>query len=166
MAASQIIWTEEIGNVLIPLAGDNNIKLHNVALISRCNSNLISLGQFCKSRIIYHDNLKAMILIRNKEVIAQAKKDWNLFIFDFAQPGKAITIVRKKIMAIIGRGQPTHLVSQKKHIWLWHCQLVHVNNAYVVRISKLVDGIDLNMDKKYDLAEVLVDSNNSNSDTL
>ena len=30
-AARQVIWIEEIGTILIPLTGGDNIKLHNVA---------------------------------------------------------------------------------------------------------------------------------------
>ena len=41
-----------------------------------------------------------MILIKNKKVIAEAKKDQNLFIFNFLQPRKAMTIINKKRKAI------------------------------------------------------------------
>ena len=113
IATGQVIRTEEIGTVLIPLVGGDNIELHNVVLVPRCNFNLISLGQLCKSEITYHNNPTAMSLIRNGEVIARAKKDWNLFTLKLAQPGRAMTVIniRPKAMAITGRGRPTHLVS-------------------------------------------------------
>lgn len=60
-------------------------------------------------------------------------------------------------MAITGRGQPTHLMSQNKCICLWHHRLAHVSNAQVVKTSKLVRDIDLGLTKKYNLAEVFVD---------
>ena len=67
-------------------------------------------------------------------------------------------------MAITRRGRPTHLVSQNKHIRLWHRQLAYVSNARIVRVSKLVDGISLDQDdREYNLAEVFVDSDDSNA---
>lgn len=104
--------------------------------------------------------------MKNGEVIARAKRDQNLFIFDLAQPRRAMTIVknRPKAMAITGKGRTTYLVSQNKRIQLWHRQLEHIRKARVVRASKLVDGIDLDMkNKEYNLAEVLFDSDNSNN---
>lgn len=103
-------YTEEISIVLIPLAGRNNIELHNVALVVRCDSNLILLGKFYESGNTYHDNLKAVILIGNGEVIVWAKRDQNLFILDFTQLGKAMIVISKKTMAITRHGQPTYLV--------------------------------------------------------
>lgn len=67
-------------------------------------------------------------------------------------------------MVIIGRGQPTHLVSQNKRICLWHRQLANTSNARVVRASKLVDNIELGPEKEYDLAEVLIDWEESDAD--
>lgn len=66
-------------------------------------------------------------------------------------------------MAITGRGRPTYLLNQNKHICLWHQQLAHVSNTYVVRAIKLVDIICLEQEgKEYNLAKVLIDSNNFN----
>lgn len=45
MAVKQVIQTEKIGMIFIPLVDDNNIKLHNVTLAPSCDLNLISLGQ-------------------------------------------------------------------------------------------------------------------------
>lgn len=112
-------------------------------------------------KIIYHNDPAAMTLMKNREVITRAKRDWNLFTFNLVQPGKAMTVVnkRRKAIAIIGRGRPTHLVSQNKYIRLWHRQLGYISNVHIVRVSKLVDGIDLDMkNKEYDPAEVLLDS--------
>ncbi len=67
-------------------------------------------------------------------------------------------------MAITGRGRPTHLVSQNKRIRLWHRRLVHISNARVVRVSKLVDGISLDQDdKEYNPAKVFIDSDDSDA---
>lgn len=75
--ASQIIEIEVISTVSIPFAGKNNIKLYNVALALRWNSNRTLFRQFCESGITYHNNSKAMILMGNGEVIVQAKRDQN-----------------------------------------------------------------------------------------
>lgn len=104
-ASRPVIWIMKVGKVSILLAERDKIELHNILLISECNSNLISSGQLRKSRITYHNNPAAIILIRNREVIAGAKKDWNLFTLDLAQPGRVMTVVIKtpKAMAITGR---------------------------------------------------------------
>ena len=78
-AAGQVIRTEEIGNVSIPLADGNNIELKNVALAPGCNSNLISLGQLRETGITYHDNPTAMTLMQQGRIIAHAKRTRNLF---------------------------------------------------------------------------------------
>lgn len=165
MAAGQIIRTKEIGTVLISLAGEDNIKLHNIALTPGYDSNLISLGYLHESKIIYHNNPAVMILMRNGKVIARAKRDQNLFTLNLAQPGKAMTVINKKskAMAITRWRQPTHLVSQNKCIRLWHYQLAHVSNARVVKASRLVDGINFDIGKEYNPTEVLVDSNDSDT---
>lgn len=50
-AAGEVIRTEEVGTVSIPLANGTTIELHNVALAPGCDSNLISLGQLRESGI-------------------------------------------------------------------------------------------------------------------
>lgn len=129
-AAGQVIRTEEIGTVAIPLADGNNMEPHNVALAPGCDSNLISLGQLRETEITYHDNSTTMTLIRQGKVIAHAKRTQNLFTLNLAHPGKAMAMTiqpkamaiagQAQAMAITGRGRPTHLVSQNKHIRLWH----------------------------------------------
>ena len=169
-AAGQVIRTEEIGTVSIPLADGSKIELQNVALAPGCDSNLISLGQLRETGITFHDDPTAMTLMRNGKIIAQAKRDRNLFTLELAQPGRAMATIKAvsilpKAMAIQGRGRPTHLVSQNKRIRLWHRRLAHISNGRVVRASKLVDGIQLGHDddKEYNPAEVLIDSDDSDA---
>ncbi len=67
-------------------------------------------------------------------------------------------------MVITGKDWSTHLVSQNKRIRLWYRQLAHVNNARIVRASKLVDGISLDQDdREYNPAEVFIDSDDSDA---
>lgn len=67
-------------------------------------------------------------------------------------------------MVITERGWPTHLVSQNKCIRLWHQQSAHISNARIVRAFKLVDDISLDQDdREYNLAEVFIDSNDSDA---
>ncbi len=160
-AAGQVIRIEEIGTFSIPLSGGATIELLHLALAPNCDSNLISLGQLRESGITYHDNLTAMTLRRNGKIVANAKRERNLFTLNLAAPNQAMSA---KAMAIGGKGQPTHFVSQNKQIRLWHRPLVHVSNARVVRASKLLDGVDLGPDnKEYDQAEVFIDSDNSDN---
>lgn len=39
---------------------------------------------------------------------------------------------------------------------------MHISNAHILRVAKLVDGIKLNIQEKYNLAEVLIGSYNFN----
>lgn len=144
-AAGQIIRTNEIGTVAIPLSGGKTIELHNVAFAPECDSNLISLGQLRESGITYHDDPTMMTLMKDGSAIAHAKRERNLFILDLAIPGVAMSIrcLKPKAMAITGRGRPTHLVSRNKRIRVWHRRLAHASNARVVRAAKLTDGINL-----------------------
>lgn len=62
-------------------------------------------------------------------------------------------------MAISGLGQPIHLVSKNKCIWICYQQLANISNIQIFKESKLTDGINLNTsdNKKYDLTKVLID---------
>lgn len=42
-----------------------------------------------------------------------------------------------------GRGKPTYLQSQNPEIRLWHKCLRYMNNARIIHISRLVDGIKI-----------------------
>ena len=161
-AAGQVIRTEEIGTMSIPLADGTTIELQNVALAPGCDSNLISLGQLRESGITYHNNPSSMTLMRGGRTIARSKRSYNLFTLDLAMPGQIMSAINRA-MAITGRGRPTQLVSKNKRIHLWHQQLAHVSNARVVRASKLVEGIDLSPAKEYDPTEVFVDSEDSDN---
>ena len=103
IAASQVIHTKKIRIVSIPLANGNTIKLQIMALAPNCDSNLISLGQLQKSGITYYNDPSAMILMRNGEIIALARREKNLFMLKLARPGRAMATISQKTMAIIER---------------------------------------------------------------
>lgn len=153
IGVGQIIGTEEVGTLFIPLSGGTIVKIHNVALAPDCDSNLILLGQLQESGITYHDNSTLMILMRNGKVIAKAKRKWNVFIPNLAIPNQAMSA---KVMAIRGKCHPTHLVSKNKQIWLWHRRLIHLSNARVVKTSKLINSINIDL-KEYDSAKVFIE---------
>ncbi len=83
-AAGQVIRKEEISIVSIPLSGGVTIELLNVALAPICDSNLIPFDQLREIGITYHDNPTAMTLMRNGKIVANAKRERNLFILDSA----------------------------------------------------------------------------------
>lgn len=58
----------------ISLADINNIELYNVALALGYNSKLIFFKKLRKNKIINHNNLIAMVLMKNKKVIAKIKR--------------------------------------------------------------------------------------------
>ena len=90
----QVIWIKEIGNVSIALTNNNKIELQNVALAPGGDSNLIFLGQLRETEITFYDDPTAMTLMRNGKIIAQAKRDQNLFILKLAQPKRAMTTIK------------------------------------------------------------------------
>lgn len=116
-----------------------------------------------------------MILIRNKKVVVEAKREQKLFTLNLAYPKKDIAIInlqlkaylskprlRKLVMAMTRRKSLTYLVSQNKRIQLWHLRLAYISNVRILRAAKLVDEMKLDVEKKYDPAEVLINSDNSN----
>ncbi len=163
-AAGQVIRTEQVGTVSIPLK-TGRIDLQNVALASECDSNLISLSQLRESGITFHDNPTSMALMKDGKIIAHAKRSRNLFILELAIPGKVMQVSNaintpsqtNRSMAMRGRGRATHLVRKNRRIRIWHRRLGHASNARVIRAASLVDGIDIH-GAKYDPIEVFVDS--------
>ena len=160
-AGKKIIRLEEIDTISIPLADGKSIELLDTTLVLECDSNLISLGQLRETGITFHDNPSHMTLMRHGVVIAQAKQHRNLFILDWATP-ETVMKVRNLAMAT-RKSKPTHLVSKNKKVRIWHRRLGHASNAWVIRASKLVDGIEIK-DKEYDPTEVFIDSDTENDD--
>lgn len=148
-AAGQVIRSEYVGTMVIPLKDGQSIKLERVTYTPDPNSNLISLGQLRESGIGYNDDPTSMTLRRGSEVIAYAKRNQNLFILDTVTVGKVMlatevvtttptappattsttTPTKTRAMAISGRGRPTHLVSKHKKVRVRHRRLGHASNA-------------------------------------
>ena len=80
LAASQVIQTKEVIIISIFLL-TRRIKLNNINLFPDCNLKLILLNQLREKRTTYHNNSKLMILMKNGKLIANAKKEQNLFTF-------------------------------------------------------------------------------------
>lgn len=93
IAVGQIIQTEKIGTMTIPLAESSTIELHNIVLALGCNFNLILMGQICKSGILYHNNPTIMILMRNRKIIIEAKRERKLFMLNLIHSGKTMVII-------------------------------------------------------------------------
>lgn len=138
-AVGQVIRTEQVGTVSIPLK-TGQIDLQNVELASGCDSNLISLGQLRESGIMFHDNPTSMALMKDRKVITHAKRSQNLFILDLAIPGKVMQVSNAintpkhthRSMAMRGQGRATHLVSKNRRIRIWNRRLGHASNARVI----------------------------------
>lgn len=89
-----------------------------------------------------------MTLMKDKKIIVCAKRSQNLFILDQAIPGKIIALRRKRWLI--------YLVSQNKKIRIWHLRLSYASKTKVICASKLVDGINLDLDSKYNPEEMLI----------
>lgn len=104
--------------------------------------------------------------MREGNIIAHAKRDFDLFLLDLAVSGAAMSVrnLKPKAMAISGRGRPTHLVSTNKRIRVWYGRLAYTSNARVVRTSKLTDGIELNTsNNEYNPIKVRIDFDDSDA---
>lgn len=162
-AGGQTLCAESIGTIAIPLANGSIVKLEGVAYASKCDSNLISPGQLCDSKITFIDNADAMTLVQGGNPIAHARRDQNLFILDLVTPEKVMQATNAKAMATVGRSCPTHLVSKNKQVRVWHRQLSHASNARIIRASKLLFGMG-NFNAKYDPSEIYSNSEYEDSD--
>lgn len=108
-----------------------------------------------------------MSLIKKKKVIAHAKQEQNLFVLKLAIAGTTMVIKSlksRRAIAITGRGWPVQLVSWNKRITIWHQGLAHASNTWVVRASKLTDGINFNTsNSEYNLTKAFINLNQSNA---
>lgn len=105
--------------VRITLANGESIKLKNMALVTEYESNLILLKQLQDNKIIYYSKNTQMLLTQDSLLIAQAKRDWNLFILDFTTLKKIIQtniVTNKHIMRTIGQKRPIYFISRSKKI--------------------------------------------------
>ena len=67
--------------------------------------------------------------------------------------------ISARLIVMRGKKRSTCFVSQNQKIQLWHQCLTYVRNTKVVKVSKLVDDINIGF-KKYDSAEVFIYSKN------
>ncbi len=107
-------------------------------------------------------------------LIAQARRDWNLFVLDLVTSGKVMQInvaivanvaINKHAMMTTGRGRPTHLVSRSKKVRIWHRRFGHTSNARIIRASKLLAGMG-EFGTTYDQAEIYSGSKVSESEDV
>ena len=138
-AGRDIIRSEQVETVILPLKKCSQLTLCNVAYALKCNSNLISLDQLRETGISYYDHLEYMVLKQGESIIGSATRRKNLFVLDTQlPPGKA--------MLVKERGKPTYLLTKNPQIRLQHWQLRHASNARAIETSKLVDGINITID--------------------
>lgn len=133
IAGSNVIKSQKVGTVHLLLLSEIMILLI-VAYTPKCDSNLISLSQLHKSKILYHNYPNSMIFKQRGSTIGVARRYKNVFILE--------TGIKDKAMIVQKRGQPTYLLSLNPQIRLWQRRLSYASNARVIQASKLVDKID------------------------
>lgn len=74
-----------------------------------------------------------------------------------------LDFIKSKKTITMGCGRLTQIVSKNKQIQIWHHQLEYANNVKVVRVSKLVNKINID-NIKYNPKEVFINSNLSKTD--
>lgn len=127
---------EQVKTVILAFKNGLELILSNLAYALRCNSNLISLGQLCKTGISYHDYHKYMILKQRRSIIRLAINRKNLFALNTCTLlGRAMLYKR--------RGRPTYLLNKNPQIRLWQQRLGHISNTRVLKTSKLIDKINI-----------------------
>ena len=122
-AASQIIQTEQVETLFIPLK-TGQINLQNVALASKYDSNLISLSHLKETGIIFYHNSTSIALMKDRKIIAHAKRSQNLFIFNLTTSKKAMKISDEvdtpkqihRTMKLRKQSQAMYLVSKNRRI--------------------------------------------------
>ena len=134
ISGGNIIKSKQVGTMIFPLK-NSILNLSNIAYIPECDSNLISLGQFWETGILYYNRPKYIVLKQGEKTIGLVTRTKNLFILHIHTSGKTMLV---KI-----RERPTYLLIKNFQIRLWHRRLEHVSNAGVIWVSKLNDGIDI-----------------------
>lgn len=66
----KVIQSKQIRTICILLFGRKSIKLLNIVLVLKFNSNLISFEQLRKTDIMFHDNSSYMMLTKDGKIIA------------------------------------------------------------------------------------------------
>lgn len=94
--------------------------------------------------------------MRRGNVITQIRLDQIFFILDFIKSEKAMTTSQRR---------PIHIVNKNKQIHIWHCRIDHVSIAKIIRISKLVNVINI-YNTEYNSEKVFIDFNISKIDEL
>ena len=147
-ASKMIFYSQKISTITICLSNKQSIELFNIALVLKCKFNLISLVQLWETGIIYYDESIRMTLIKRKNIITHTRQDQNFFVLNLIKPKKAMIISRKG---------PIYIVNWNKQINIWYHWLGHINNIRVVKVSKIVNGININ-NAKYNPKKVFIDS--------
>lgn len=81
-----------------------------------------------------------MVLKQRESTIGFATSKKNLFVLDIQTPSDKAILTKE-------RSKSTYLLNKNLQIRLWHQQLEYASNAKIVIISKLVDRIDITIDK-------------------
>lgn len=100
--------------------------------------------------------------------IAQAKRDWNLFVLDFAIPKKIMQTnvpTDKYAMMTTGQKRPIHLVNRSIKVQIWHKMFGHTSNTQIIGVLKLLTGIG-EFGITYNLAKIYSNSKASKSDNV
>lgn len=86
----QILCSKSFGTIVISFINNLSIEFSNIVYACNYNSNLISLGQLCKSGITYINNINIRTLMQSGQPIAHERKDQNLFILHLATPNRTM----------------------------------------------------------------------------
>lgn len=108
-----IIYFQVVGIVhLLLQSGKTTMTLLNIINAPKCDFNLILLGQFRKSGILYHNYPDSIILRQRKSTLGVANKHKSIFVIKTDSKAKAM-LVKEKDRSI-------YLLSKNLQIRLWH----------------------------------------------
>ena len=98
--------------------------------------------------------------------IVHAKRDQNLFVLDFAIPGKIMQVNGiANATTTTSQGRLTYLISYSKKVQVWHRRFGYASNARIICASKLLTRIE-DFNTNYNSAEIYSNSKASESENL
>lgn len=92
IVGGKVIRSQEAGKVYLSLQNGTTMTLLNVIYTSKCNSNLILLGQLQELGILYHNYPNSIILKQKGSTLRMAGRYKNLFIFGTSLKEKAMLV--------------------------------------------------------------------------
>ena len=125
-----------MGRIILPFKNSSELTLSHIIYTPKCDSNLIFLSQLQKTSILYHNHYRCIILKQKKNMIRAIIRKKNFFILNSQ-------LFSDKAILVKGKWILTYLFSNNLQINLWHHRVKYVLNARIIKVSKLINNINI-----------------------